>query len=106
MEELAIFSLTALLLGCFIYIRYLQRDIDDKELTMSLLRSQIKVCLNELNSLRMKDFIYKKTNIYKYETNNPKVLEAVKYAMKKAHPDNGGNAEDFKKFRDLYDSMK
>lgn len=106
MEELVIFLLTALLLGCFIYIRYLKSDIDDKELTMGLLRSQIKICLYELNNLHMKDYIYKKTNIYKYEANNPKVLEAVKYAMKKAHPDNGGSAEDFKKFRDLYNSMR
>lgn len=34
--------------------------------------------------------------------NNPQIIEAIKYAMKKSHPDNGGNAEDFKKFRDLY----
>lgn len=33
--------------------------------------------------------------------------EAVnKYAMKKSHPDNNGNAEDFDKFRKLYNSMK
>lgn len=39
-------------------------------------------------------------------TNNSQILEAIKYAMKKAHPDNGGNAEDFNKFRDLYSKLK
>ena len=31
--------------------------------------------------------------------------EAVKYAMKKAHPDNGGNAEDFMKFKKIYEEL-
>lgn len=33
-------------------------------------------------------------------------LEAVKYAMNKSHPDNGGNQEDFIKFRKLYEDLK
>lgn len=33
-------------------------------------------------------------------------LEAVKYAMNKSHPDNGGNQEDFIKFRKLYEELK
>ena len=32
--------------------------------------------------------------------------EAVKYAMKSAHPDNGGDAKDFMKFRELYNKIK
>ena len=38
--------------------------------------------------------------------NNQEIIEAVKYAMKKSHPDNGGNAEDFKKYRELYNRVK
>lgn len=34
-----------------------------------------------------------------------KVTEAVKFAMKAAHPDNGGAAADFIKFRKLYNEM-
>lgn len=45
-------------------------------------------------------------NNYNKVNNNQQIIEAVKYAMKKSHPDNGGNTEDFKKFRDLYNSMK
>lgn len=33
-------------------------------------------------------------------------LEAVRYAMNKSHPDNGGKHEDFIKFRKLYEEMK
>lgn len=32
-------------------------------------------------------------------------MQAVKYAMKHAHPDNGGNAEDFIKFQKCYEEL-
>lgn len=35
----------------------------------------------------------------------PDIEEAVHYAMVKAHPDNGGNQEDFIKFRKLYERI-
>lgn len=31
--------------------------------------------------------------------------EAVKYAMKHAHPDNGGNAQDFMRFQKVYEEL-
>lgn len=34
------------------------------------------------------------------------MVEAVKYAMKKAHPDNGGKQEDFIKFNSLYNKIR
>lgn len=34
------------------------------------------------------------------------MVEAVKYAMKKAHPDNGGKQEDFIKFNNLYNKIR
>ena len=34
------------------------------------------------------------------------VVEAVKYAMKYAHPDNGGKQEDFVKFNNLYNKIR
>lgn len=45
-------------------------------------------------------------NNYNKVNNNHQILDAIKYAMKKSHPYNGGNKEDFKKFRELYNSMK
>ena len=34
------------------------------------------------------------------------IVYAVKYAMKKAHPDNGGEQEDFIKFNNLYNKIR
>lgn len=34
------------------------------------------------------------------------IVYAVKYAMKKAHPDNGGKQEDFIKFNNLYNKIR
>lgn len=33
-------------------------------------------------------------------------LEAVKYAMNKAHPDNGGDAEKFMRYKKCYDELR
>lgn len=33
------------------------------------------------------------------------VIDAVRYAMKKSHPDNGGNAEDFMRFKKVYEEV-
>ena len=35
----------------------------------------------------------------------PNTIQAVKYAMKHTHPDNGGNAEDFIKFQKVYEEL-
>lgn len=32
-------------------------------------------------------------------------IQAIKYAMKHAHPDNGGNAEDFIRFQKCYEEL-
>lgn len=40
-------------------------------------------------------------NIY-----NNDIKEAVKYAMKKSHPNNGGSSDEFNKFRELYNKIK
>ena len=58
---------------------------------------QLKVQLNRQNNT------YNSCN---NQINNQEIIEAVKYAMKKSHPDNGGNAEDFKKYRELYNRIK
>lgn len=35
----------------------------------------------------------------------PNTIQAVKYAMKYAHPDNGGSTEDFMKFQKCYEEL-
>ena len=57
----------------------------------------------EYERLKKQRFTY--SNLSKPQ-NNQEIIEAVKYAMKKSHPDNGGNAEDFKKYRELYNKIK
>lgn len=43
----------------------------------------------------------KSKNIYDND-----IKEAVKYAMKKSHPDNDGSSDEFNKFRELYNKIK
>lgn len=65
------------------------------------LRLQVSVLNDDLISLRKGNATY--TQGHK---ESPEVKEAVKYAMKSAHPDNGGDAKDFVKFRELYNKIK
>lgn len=43
---------------------------------------------------------------YKNSQYDNDIKEAVKYAMKKSHLDNGGSNEDFDKFRKLFERIK
>lgn len=69
----------------------------DNYVRLSKQLEQLKAQLNRQNNT------YNSCN---NQTNNQEIAEAVKYAMKKSHPDNGGNAEDFKKYRELYNRIK
>lgn len=75
----------------------------------SLLKEKIKSLEYEnelLKSYRnsIKNHTYSKSKIDELKE---EFKEAVnKYAMKKSHPDNNGNAKDFDRFRKLYNSMK
>ena len=78
-------------------------------ITGMALEVDISTLEHRIDSYRIaNDFLKNTVNIIdKYKVNNNhQIIDAIKYAMKKSHPDNGGNAEDFKKFRDLYNSMK
>ena len=81
----------------------------DKKNKIEALEVDISTLEHRIDSYRIaNDFLKNTVNIIdKYKVNNNhQIIDAIKYAMKKSHPDNGGNAEDFKKFRDLYNSMK
>lgn len=81
----------------------------DKKNKIEALEADIRTLEYRIDSYRIENDFLKNTinTIDKYKVNNnQQTLEAIKYAMKKSHPDNGENAEDFKKFRDLYNSMK
>lgn len=79
------------------YLRSAYNFYYDNYARLSKQLEQLKAQLNRQNNT------YNSCNSLQ---NNQKIIEAVKYAMKKSHPDNGGNAEDFKKYRELCNRIK
>jgi len=64
----------------------------------NMYRNQISLLQGQIDELlKMRINVNRKTP--------PGTIEAVKYAMKHAHPDNGGNAEDFIKFKKCYEGL-
>lgn len=59
---------------------------------------------NEINILQNRI-----TTLYKMRLDrgavSKDVIDSVHYAMKKSHPDNGGNAEDFMRFKKVYEEV-
>ena len=102
MEVIVIILITALFFELL--------SLSDKNKKIEKLEFDIELLKGIINSYKEQyDFLKNKIitmNNYNKVNNNQQIIEAVKYAMKKSHPDNGGNAEDFKNFRDLYNSMK
>lgn len=43
---------------------------------------------------------------YKQTVTDIELLEAINYARMKAHPDNGGNADRFHRYNELYNKLK
>lgn len=65
------------------------------------LQIRVSVLKSDITALRTENVAH----VQRYKE-SPEVKEAVKYAMKSAHPDNGGDAKDFMKFRELYNKIK
>lgn len=105
--ELILFVISAILLVIFIVIL---SNIDQKKLDLELAKSKILRLEDEILTLNSelifyKNQVYNRSSVDNTIINND-IKEAVKYAMKKSHPDNNGNAEDFDKFRKLYEKIK
>ena len=107
MEESLILLLTIMLIMLLFHMYGL---VSDKNKEIEILKFDIGLLNGRVNSYKAQyDFLKNTINTmdnYNKVGNNQQIIDAIKYAMKKSHPDNGGNAEDFKKFRDLYNSMK
>lgn len=103
MEKIVIILLILLL--CFELL-----SISKKNKEIEILKFDIGLLKGRISSHEAQyDFLKNKINTmdnYNKVCNNQQIIDAIKYAMKKSHPDNGGNAEDFKKFRELYNNMK
>ena len=89
-----------------------KKEAENKKLILSLTRelslyktwkNYYEYNYNQLtknyNALKLSKNSYGKTEIPKG------TIEAVKVAMKYSHPDNGGNSEDFIKFRHVYNVL-
>ena len=107
MEESLILLLTIMLIMLLFHMYGL---VSDKNKEIEILKFDIELLNGRVNSYKAQyDFLKNTINTmdnYNKVGNNQQIIDAIKYAMKKSHPDNGGNAEVFKKFRDLYNSMK
>ena len=70
-----------------------------------VLRAKYHSLVNENQNLRNRNASLSIEKQHAFAT-DADMLYAVKYAMKHAHPDHGGNQEDFIRFNEMYKSMK
>lgn len=93
------FAIGFCIVGVIIFLRY-ERKMD------RLRQTNVNLILDKMSF--MSDANDKESGTYNYnkEETRSDVKDAVKYAMKKSHPDNGGSADDFRKFRELYEEME
>lgn len=78
----------------------LQKTIAENEIkiTENMYRNQVSILQGQINNLL-------KMKTIQNPIIPPNTIQAVKYAMKHAHPDNGGNAEEFMKFQKCYEEL-
>lgn len=106
MTEIWAIRILSFLLAWF-FLSYLRKCYE-----LSSAKERLKIYRDSYESSIEKNFWYK-TMLHDFAVfSNEKdiyddsVKEAVRYAMLKSHPDNGGRKEDFIKFRELYKKME
>lgn len=82
-------------------LEYAEYEISTLRRENHKLQIRVSVLRDDITALRTENVAH----VQKYKE-SPEVKEAVKYAMKSAHPDNGGDAKDFMRFRELYNKIK
>lgn len=82
-------------------LEYAEYEISTLRRENHKLQIRVSVLRSDITALRTENVAH----VQKYKE-SPEVKEAVKYAMESAHPDNGGDAKDFMKFRELYNKIK
>lgn len=88
----------------------------DMRCNLEIVQHENKLLKDKIKNFEYENELLKSYRNYYYQNQtrskansedfNDEIKEAVRYAMKKSHPDNGGSAKDFDKFRKLYNSMK
>ena len=85
------------IVGVIVFLRYEKKLDRMRQVNVNLILDKMSF---------MADASDKENGTYNKEETRSDVKDAVKYAMKKSHPDNGGNVDDFRKFRELYEDME
>lgn len=81
------------IVGAIVFLRY-ERKMD------RMRQANVNLILDKMSV--MSDANDKESGTY----NKEETRSDVKDAVKKSHPDNGGSADDFRKFRELYEEME
>lgn len=118
----------SIIINQYINIRKLKLDNEIAKLSIKEIRNnyEMRIRLSEcdssqmdalkkknaallLENMRLKQLIDAYRNVYWWTSQLPQIsqdmVDTVKYAMKKTHPDNGGNSEDFVKFKKAYEEL-
>ena len=85
------------IIGAIVFLRYERKMDRMRQINVSLILDKMSFMANAND---------KENGTCNKEETRSDVKDAVKYAMKKSHPDNGGSADDFRKFRELYEEME
>lgn len=129
MEILIIIAVSAsIIINQYMSIRRLKFDNEIAKLSIKEIRNnyEMRIRLSEcdssqvdalekknaallLENMQLKSAIDLYRKLYGRTSNARQIpkdtVDAVRYAMKHAHPDNGGSAEDFDRFRKCYEEL-
>lgn len=97
--------LFCLLVIVLLFVFYAQKKEENKKLERKLSKAKIDISVLQAANQSLSRQLFMGTNPSRYRYNSD-VIDAVKYAMVKAHPDNGGKQDDFVKFKHIYEKIK
>lgn len=97
-----VFQLVFLALRQRFKIKELEQEKERIECSNMIFESMYK---NQINMLQLRIDEILKMKSRGNSNISTDTIQAVKYATKHAHPDNGGNAEDFIRFQKCYEEL-
>ena len=97
-----IFQLVFLTLRQRFKIKELEKEKERIERSNMIFENMYK---NQINMLQLRIDELLKMKLRVNSNIPPDTIQAVKYAMKHAHPDNGGSTEEFTRFQKCYEEL-
>lgn len=84
----------------------IEHKLDLNESLVKVLRERIDESIK--SSRQYSEFMFQNQRPSKdiHTTVSQDTIDAVRYAMKKSHPDSGGNADDFVRFQKCYEELR